>query len=418
MLTFAVLGFGARGKNYTGLIKMLQEDSVLAVCDPDTARLAIAKKHHNIPDEMLFTDEDAFFGKGRLADICIVSTQDAQHHDHAIKALNAGYDLLLEKPIATSEADVLDIYYTAKRLDKKIYVCHVLRYAPFFTYIKKEIDSGKYGRVSTINLTEHVCYWHQAHSYVRGNWANTEKSSPMIVAKCCHDIDILIWLMGDKIKTVSSQGSLRLFKKENQPEGAADRCMQCKFKETCQYSAYRIYIQKRFEKEQKLRWPLDVLTNEAITRENLVKALEEGPYGRCVYACDNDAVDHQVTNFLFENGSTAHLTMTAFSDVGRRDIYVHCEFGEISGNMTENKLHCRRFGEEETVIDVGELAKETSGYGHGGGDFFLIKDIIAESAGEQTLGLTSIENSVESHLVGFAAEKSRLAEGEMQRIQY
>ncbi|MBE6631046.1 MAG: Gfo/Idh/MocA family oxidoreductase [Ruminococcaceae bacterium] len=417
MLTFAVLGFGARGKNYTGLIKMLQENSVLAVCDPDTARLAIAKAHHNIPDEMLFTDEDVFFGKGRLADVCIVSTQDAQHHDHAIKALNAGYDLLLEKPIATSEADVLDIYYTAKRLDKKIYVCHVLRYAPFFTYIKQEIDSGKYGRVSTINLTEHVCYWHQAHSYVRGNWANTKKSSPMIVAKCCHDIDILIWLMGDKIKTVSSQGSLRLFKKENQPDGAADRCMQCKFKDTCQYSAYKFYIQKRFEKEQKLRWPLDVLTNE-ITRENLVKALEEGPYGRCVYACDNDAVDHQVTNFLFENGSTAHLTMTAFSDIGRRDIYVHCEFGEISGNMTENKLHCRRFGEEETVIDVGALAKETSGYGHGGGDFFLIKDIIAESAGEQTLGLTSIENSVESHLVGFAAEKSRLAEGEMQRIQY
>ena len=417
MLTFAVLGFGARGKNYTGLIKMLQQNSVLAVCDPNKERLAIAKEHHAIADEMLFTDEDVFFGKGRLADICIVSTQDAQHHGHAIKALNAGYDLLLEKPIACSETDVLDIYYTAKRLGKKIYVCHVLRYAPFFTYIKKEIDSGKYGRVSTINLTEHVCYWHQAHSYVRGSWANTEKSSPMIVAKCCHDIDILIWLMGDKVKTVSSQGSLRLFKKENQPEGAADRCMQCKYKETCQYSAYKIYIEKRFEKEKKLRWPLDVLANE-ITRENLIEALENGPYGRCVYACDNTAVDHQVTNFLFENGSTAHLTMTAFSDLGRRDIYVHCEFGEISGNMTENKLHCRRFGEEETVIDVGDLAKETSGYGHGGGDYFLIKDIIAESMGEQTMGLTSIDNSVESHVVGFAAERSRLAEGEMQRIKY
>ena len=415
MLTFAVLGFGARGKNYTGLVKQLEENSVLAVCDPDTARLAMAKEIHAIPDEMLFTDEDVFFGKGRLADICIVSTQDAQHHGHALKALHAGYDLLLEKPIATSEQDVLDIYHTAKRLGKKIYVCHVLRYAPFFTFLKKEIDSGKYGRVSTINLTEHVAYWHQAHSYVRGNWANTKESSPMIVAKCCHDIDILIWLMGDRIKTVSSQGSLRLFKRENQPEGAADRCMQCKYKESCPYSAYAYYVVRRFDKEQKLRWPLDVLVNE-ITRENLLNALENGPYGRCVYACDNDAVDHQVTNFLFENGSTAHLTMTAFSDLGRRDIYVHCEFGEISGNMIENKLYCRVFGGEEQVIDVAELAKETSGYGHGGGDYFLIKDIIAESNGEQTLGLTSIENSVQSHIVGFAAERSRLAEGELQRI--
>ena len=418
MLTFAVIGFGARGKNYTNLIKEMQQNSVIAVCDTDPERLAIAKAEHDVSDEMLFTNEDAFFEKGRLADICIVSTQDKQHHDHALKALNTGYDLLLEKPIATSAEEVLDIYYTAKRLGRKIFVCHVLRYAPFFTYLKKEIDSGKYGRVSTINLTEHVNYWHQAHSYVRGNWRNTDESSPMIVAKCCHDIDILIWLMGDKVKTVSSQGSLRLFKRENQPEGAADRCMECKLVESCPYSAYAYYIKKRFDTEKKLRWPLDVLVNE-ITRENLIEALKTGPYGRCVFACDNTAVDHQVTNFLFENGSTAHLTMTAFSELGRRDIYVHCEYGEISGSMLDNKLHCRVFGQDkDTVIDVGELSKETSGYGHGGGDYFLIKDIIAASNGEQTQGLTSIENSIESHVVGFAAERSRLGEGEMQRIKY
>ena len=417
MLTFAVLGYGARGKVYTDIVRNLQEKSVVAVCDPNEVRRAMAKELHTIPDEMLFDNEESFFGKGRLADVCIVSTQDRQHHDHAIKALNVGYDLLLEKPIATTEQDVLDIYYTAKRLGRKIYVCHVLRYAPFFTCIKKEIDSGKYGRVSTINLTEHVGYWHQAHSYVRGNWAKTEESSPMIIAKCCHDIDILIWLMGEKIKTVSSQGSLRLFKRENQPEGAAERCMQCKYKETCAYSAYKYYIVRRFDTEKKMRWPLDVLVNE-ITRENLLEALEKGPYGRCVFACENTAVDHQVTNFLFENGSTAHLTMTAFSDLSRRDIYVHCEYGEISGNMTENKLYCRVFGGEETVLDVAELSKETSGYGHGGGDYFLIRDIIAESNGEPTQGLTSIENSIESHVVGFAAERSRLAEGELQRIKY
>ena len=416
MLTFAVLGFGARGKNYTGLIKEMQTDSVLAVCDPNTERLAMAKAIHNIPNEQLFTDEDVFFGKGRLADICIVSTQDKQHYAHALKALNAGYDLLLEKPIATSAEEVLEIYYTAKRLGKKIYVCHVLRYAPFFTNIKKELDTGKYGRISTINLTEHVAYQHQAHSYVRGNWRNTDESSPMIVAKCCHDLDILIWMMGDKVKTVSSQGSLRLFTRENQPEGAADRCTDCKLMNTCPYSAYTYYIKDRFE-AGKIRWPLDVLVND-ITRENLMEALEKGPYGRCVFACDNTAVDHQVTNLLFENGSTAHLTMTAFSALGRRDIYVHCEYGEISGSMTDNKLHCRVFGQPEQIIDVAELSKETSGYGHGGGDYFLIKDIIAESMGEETQGLTCIENSVESHVVGFAAEASRLGEGEVQRIKY
>ena len=414
MLTFAVLGYGSRGKTYSNTIKLLQKNGVIAVCDPDAERLKMAREEQEIPDNMLFANEDDFFASGKLADVCIISTQDAQHHDHAIRALNIGYDLLLEKPIACTEEDVMDIYNTAKALGRKVFVCHVLRYAPFFTYIKKEIDSGKYGRVSTINLTEHVAYWHQAHSFVRGNWRNTKKSSPMIVAKCCHDLDILVWLIGQKVKNVSSQGSLRLFKRENQPDGAADRCMECKYMESCLYSAYNYYFNKRF-KAGKYTWPLNVLVND-ITEENVLDALKNGPYGRCVFACDNDAVDHQVTNLLFDDGTTAHLTMTAFSELGRRDIYVHCEYGEISGSMTDNKLHCRVFGEDEKVIDVNELSAETTGFGHGGGDYFLIKDILAQSNGEETLGLTSIENSIESHIVGFAAERSRVAEGELQKL--
>ena len=415
MLTFAVLGYGSRGKTYSNTVKLIQNGGVVAVCDKNIERLNMASEDNEISEEMLFTDEDVFFSKGKLADICIVSTQDAQHRDHAIKAMKVGYDLLLEKPIACTEEDVIDIYNTAKTLGRKIFVCHVLRYAPFFTHIKKEIDSGKYGRVSTVNLTEHVAYWHQAHSYVRGNWRDTKKSSPMIVAKCCHDLDILIWLVGKKVKNVTSQGSLRLFKRENQPVGAADRCTDCNYMETCPYSAYDYYFNKRF-KAGKHKWPLNVLVND-ITEENVLDALKNGPYGRCVFACDNDAVDHQVTNLLFDDGTTAHLTMTAFSELGRRDIYVHCEYGEISGSMTDNKLHCRVFGEEETVIDVNELSAEMTGFGHGGGDYFLIKDIIAESNGEKTLGLTSIENSVESHLVGFAAERSRALEGELQKLK-
>ena len=414
MLTFAVLGYGSRGKTYSNTIKLLQKNSVIAVCDPNAERLKMAREEQEIPDNMLFANEDDFFAGGKLADVCIVSTQDAQHHDHAIKALNIGYDLLLEKPIACTEDDVMDIYNTAKALGRKVFVCHVLRYAPFFTYIKKEIDSGKYGRVSTINLTEHVAYWHQAHSFVRGNWRDTKKSSPMIVAKCCHDLDILVWLIGQKVKNVSSQGSLRLFKRENQPDGAADRCIECKYMESCPYSAYNYYFNKRF-KAGKYAWPLNVLVNN-ITEESVLDALKNGPYGRCVFACDNDAVDHQVTNLLFDDGTTAHLTMTAFSELGRRDIYVHCEYGEISGSMTDNKLHCRVFGEEERIIDVNALSAETTGFGHGGGDYFLIKDIIAQSNGEETLGLTSIENSIESHIVGFAAERSRIAEGELQKL--
>jgi hypothetical protein len=185
--------------------------------------------------------------------------------------------------------------------------------------------------------------------------------------------------------------------------------------ESCPYSAYEYYYKTRFL-PGKFRWPLNVLCDE-ITEENLMKALREGPYGRCVYACDNTAVDHQITNLLFENGTTAHLTMTAFSQLSRRDIYVHCEFGEISGSMEDNKIYCRVFGQDEVVLDVNELSKDAAGFGHGGGDYFMIKDIIAESNGEQTMGLTSIDNSVQSHIVGFAAERSRLAEGEMQRIK-
>jgi predicted dehydrogenase len=323
--------------------------------------------------------------------------------------MKAGYHLLLEKPIATCLEDVMEIYNVSVQEQKKVFVCHVLRYAPFYSIIKDEIASGKYGKIATMNLTENVGFWHQAHSFVRGNWAVKEKSSPMIIAKCCHDLDLICWFMDQKCKKVSSFGSLSYFTKDRAPKGHTKRCFGCPEQGKCAYDAEKIYITDRFKKGETY-WPVDVVKANA-TEESLRKALKDGPYGRCVFECDNTVVDHQVVNMQFEDGATAHLTMTAFSTDPYRNIHVHCEKGDIYGSMEEDILHCNVFGFESKDIKISEYFK--SNYGHGGGDYYLIKDIADECHGLPSKGTTSIEKSIQSHLVGFAAEESRLQGGKV-----
>jgi predicted dehydrogenase len=413
-MKFAVLGFGARGQNYTSYFMQMKDVQLAAVCEIRPDRLQKAAKLYNLAADKLFADDQAFAEAGRLADFCIISTLDHQHVGHALMMLDAGYDLMLEKPIATSLGDCAAICEKAQKLDRRVFVCHVLRYAPFFGRIKDELETGAYGAVSTISMTENVVYWHQAHSYVRGNWRNDKTAAPMIIAKCCHDLDIFSWLIGTPCKAVSSMGGLRFYTAANAPAGSADRCLDCAVKNDCAYDAERFYIDENLLSGN-TDWPVSVVSEE-VTPEKVREALRDGPYGRCVWRCDNNVVDHQIVNMEFEGGATAHLTMTAFSDVSScgRDIHIHCEKGELFGNSDKNKLTCIVFGKPARIIDTASAETQR---GHGGGDYFLCKDIAAAYTDGRAKNLTSIENSFQSHTIGFAAEKSRLAGGVLVPIK-
>ena len=406
-MKYSIIGYGGRGCLYSWCFKNCGAELV-SVCDSKDERLTLAQGNHGVANDRLFKNADDFFAQGKMSELCVIATQDESHYEIAMRALEIGYDLMLEKPIATSFEKCEAIYESAKRLGRRIFVCHVLRYAPFFQLIKKELDSGKYGKVETINMTENVAYWHQAHSYVRGNWRRAEDSTPMIVAKCCHDLDILVWLIGADCKYVSSMGSLSLFKKENKPTCATARCVDCPLVETCPYSAVKFYIHDKYEQGEH-GWPCDVLTLKP-TKESLLQALKEGPYGRCVFECDNDVVDHQVVNVEFDGGTTAHLTMTAFSKDCYREIHVHAEYGDIYGNMEENVLHCNIFGGETKDIDIAGLSKDKMA-GHGGGDERLVQDVVDFYEGKAGVGLTTIEKSIMSHKIAFSAEESRVGHG-------
>ncbi len=403
MPSFALIGYGNRGMTYAAILKEMGEQLV-AVCDGNEEKLQNAAALFSLDQSALYTDEDAFFGAGKLADILIIATWDRFHIRQAIRAMEVGYDLILEKPIARSAEECREIEQTAERLGRKVFVCHVLRYAPFFSVLKKELDSGKYGRVSTINLTENVGYEHQAHSYVRGNTRREDLATPMIISKCCHDLDLISWFVGDKCTAVSSFGSLRYFTPENAPEGAAERCMFCELQDTCAYSAKKHYVQKIIERG-KPNWACHVVMPNA-TAETMAKELETSRWGICAFKVDNDVVDHQVVNMLFENGTTAHLTMTAFSDKCYREIHLHGEKGEIYGNMMDNVLHCRIFGGESYDIDLDAEINSVSGY-HGGGDYHLLRSILNYYNGEQDPNVTTLAVSMQSHYIGFAAERSR-----------
>ena len=419
IVRIAIAGVGSRGKNAYGLelLNMKDRAKVVAVADIDPERLALAGDAHGVPDEMRFPSAEAMLAVPKLADAMLVCTQDRQHVPHAVAALKKGYDVMMEKPISPKLEDLQEITKVARENGRRVVVCHVLRYTPFFQTIKKTIDSGVLGEVVSIQALENVRYWHQAHSFVRGNWRREEDTSPMILAKCCHDLDYLVWLCGKKCERVSSYGSLMYFKKSNAPEGAALRCTQgCKAKDGCPYDAEKIYLTNKDTGILcgNVEWPIDVLA-ENPTEEKIRHAIETGPYGRCVFHCDNDVVDHQIVNMQMEGGASLSLTMSAFTSIGGRTIKVMGTLGDLWGDMHENKIRIGVFGKEPQVIDLGKEEKDFAG--HGGGDRLLMEQFVDLMQGKEPDGtITTLETSVESHLVALAAEKSRLENGESIEI--
>ncbi len=407
MLQVAIIGFGRRGQMFAS--KIQQDDSVtlLAVADPiEYIRNCAAE--YGVAPEMRFSGADEFFAQGKICDAVFICTQDSQHIDMAIRAMELGYDICLEKPAAVNIDDCITIRDTANRLGRKVMLTHVMRYSPFYQQIKKVIDDGTLGEIATIQQTENVAWWHFCLSYVRGPWRRMSDSSCTIIAKCCHDLDIINWLMPSKCTSVSSYGELFHFREEKAPEGSALRCRDCApdVKEKCLYNAYKIYPD---------RMGISVIGGTArLNGRDLFEAIEDtnDVVGRCVYHGDNDAIDNQVVNMNFDNGATAHLTMTAFSERCYRYIHVHGTKGQIHGDSETGILHLTVFGQPEVTIDVNKLTDQKLDDGHGGGDYFLYRDFIDYiTLNSPSITRTTIDDSIESHLMGFNAEESRLHGG-------
>ncbi len=292
-----------------------------------------------------------------------------------------------------------------------VVVCHVLRYTRFYSALEALLRRGDLGKLETIAAAENVAYWHFAHSFVRGNWRRSDETSPFILAKCCHDMDILRWLAGTPCRKVQSFGSLDYFKSENAPKGAAERCLGgCACKDECPYDAEKIYItgENCGLRRWGSSWPCNVVVSNP-TEEHVYDALRTGPYGRCVFHCDNNVADHQTVNIEFENDIHASFTVSAFTEECYRTIRVTGTLGEAEGDVSKKKLYVRRFGKGEEVIDLSAPKGEFAG--HGGGDEGIMNGLcdLLESGG--TEALTGIDASVESHVMALAAERSRLEGG-------
>lgn len=402
-----ILGAGGRGTVYSELIKKMPERAtVVAVAEPRDFQRNRVGDMYNIPEERRFRSWTEVAALPKFADAVFVCTQDAMHEAPAIAFAKLGYNMVLEKPMAPTADACRRIAAAVKEAGIVFAVCHVLRYTSYTRCIKKLLTEGRIGKVISIQHLESVGHWHQAHSFVRGNWRNEKESSFMLLAKCCHDVDWIRYLMDRPCDKVSSFGTLDYFKPENQPEGAADRCTDCPagIECTCPYSSIKTYLRDRIYKGEK-GWPTDVITDD-LTTEGVLKALRTGPYGRCVFKCDNDVVDHQVVNMSFKDGCTAQMEMTAFSNDGRISRIFGTK-GSIYGDGQHITVTDFLTGEKETIDtnianDGGMLT------GHGGGDGGIVDSFIyALESGDKSAILSGTDETLESHLMTFKAEESR-----------
>lgn len=408
-LTAVLIGAGNRGITYTNLMFDMQEKYKLtAVAEPIEDRNRYIRDKHQIPDDLCFDDWKPLLKKGKIADFAIISTMDRQHFEPAMEAMKLGYDLLLEKPISPDPEECRKISLAAKKYGVKVVVCHVLRYSDLFVRLKEIIDDGVIGDIVSINHEECVGNVHQSHSFVRGNWGNSERSSFMLLQKSCHDIDMLQWLIGKKCKKVQSFGSLSYFTEKNAPEGSPIFCADgCPAGDSCPYNAVKLYYDDK--KNKWFRTASTQMTNPS--DEDVMNAIKTTQYGKCVFKCDNDVVDHQTVNLLFEDDVTVTFTMSAFT-LGGRHIHIMGTKGEIRAEITD-----------ESPIDVFDFkTRETKRYslvggndvtgGHGGGDYGLIHTLYDYLTDNYTgNAISGAEISCENHLTVFAAEKSRLFGG-------
>ena len=402
-----LVGAGNRGTTYTDIMSEMPEQfQVVAVAEPIESRRNHVRELHHIPDEYCFSDYEPLFALGKIADLAVIATMDRQHFAPAMKAIELKYDLLLEKPIAPSAEECVMIAKAAEENRVRVLVCTVLRYTRLFITLKEIIDSGRIGDVISINHEECVGNVHQSHSFVRGNWGNTERSSLMLLQKSCHDLDILQWLLGKKCRSIQSFGFLSYFTEENAPSDAPEYCIQgCPHGDNCPYNAVKLYLE---DKEN--AWFRETCTRTyAPTDEDVIRAITETQYGKCVYKCDNDAVDHQTVNMLFEDNVTVTFSMNAFTK-GGRFIHIMGTKGEIRTALANDApIELYDFASKEKH-EVPLTGSDGIISGHGGGDTGIIETLYQYLTGNyKGQSVPSISESCYNHLLVFAAEESRFS---------
>ena len=411
-LKVVLLGAGNRGIRYaTHMAEMPDKYQVVAVADPAESRRKTIQEMHKIPDSGLYNSWEEVLSQPKMADICVIALVDDMHYEPALAAIDKGYDLLLEKPVAQTAKECADIANAANKKGVKILVCHVLRYTPFFGKIKELLMEGVIGEVMSLEQTEAVGHIHYSHSYVRGNWHKEADSTPMLLAKCCHDLDMIQWLLDKPCKKVSSFGSLVHFRKENCPEGAPARCVDgnCPAGDTCPYNCLAYYCGPASIARKR------IITNGIAkdfdpTPEEIMTALKTTHYGDCVYQTENDVVDHQVVNMEFAGGATATLTMNAFN-YGGRYIRIYGTKGEIMAHMSDTEIKVYTFDSRGHWTVPTLKVDETINGGHGGGDEGIIRELYEFMSGAYNgFRAADINISVKNHLIGFAAEEARHGE--------
>ncbi len=449
-LSAIMIGAGERGYAAYGPYALAHPDEIqfTAVAEPTPARRLRFAEAHGIAPERRFDTWDELLDRGKIADVALVCTMDTLHAAPAAAALEVGYDVLLEKPMATTLAECVGLVRAAERSGRLLQVAHVLRYTSFFSKVHAIVASGRLGDIVTVEHRENVAYWHMAHSYVRGNWRRRDLSSPMILAKCCHDLDILTWNLGCCAQ-LSSIGSLLHYRAENAPPGAPERCTDgCPAADDCPWYAPRFYIDliplmhvarrspdvgQRVAARLSLQcpellhlirrlvpaadyrgWPVSTISEDTSPQARQ-HALETGPYGRCVYRCDNDVVDHQTVNMAFESGASVVLVMHGHSHEEARTMRYEGTRATLRGKFAYGiddvlEIHDHRTGEVERMDLTGPAGGTT---GHGGGDEGVMASFVraasrAHADANDRPGLTTARESLEGHLMAFAADRARL----------
>ncbi len=397
-VTVILIGAGHRGNIYADYaMKYPDELTIMAVAEPNKERLLKSKKKFRIGEANCFSDWKDVFKKEKFADAVIIATPDKLHTGPCLEALEKGYDVLLEKPIAPTEEECRLILDKAMSSGRIVGVCHVLRYSPYFRELKEILDAGIIGNIISIQHMEPIEQVHMSHSYVRGQWRNSKQTTPILLAKSSHDTDIIRWLVNSPAKDVHCFGNLKWFTNANAPEGSTERCSDgCNVESSCPYSALQIYL-----RDKKRLYVFDMPEDKDKWDEFILEQLKTTDYGRCVYRMDNDQPDHLTVNIIFENGVTAAFSMEAHVSYEGRRTRIMGSKGDIIGNM------------ETLVLTNFKTRKQTSWKlktdAHGGGDHRLVRDWIqAVAQKDPSLLSSSIEVSIESHLMAFAAEKSRL----------
>ena len=413
-IKIAVVGYGNRGQVYADYsLDEPQEVEVVAVVDCNGYKLEIAKERYGLTDKQVFLAYKEFVASGLDVDVVINATMDQVHYETAIEILESNHDMLIEKPIVANREELVKIQKLAKEKGRNVFVCHVLRYSPFYKKIKDFLQTGILGKIVSMEMNEHVWIPHYLTSYVRGKWSKeSECGSPILLAKCCHDMDLVVWLNGAKPKSVFSFGHRKLFVESNKPEGATENCFDCPHKEICKYSAVDLYYKN--DTMPFLVWDSLDKPYDQITLEEKENFLRKNDYGKCAYLCGGDIMDRQNVLVDFVDGSVASFTLSCGTVRPARYIHLRGTDGEIEGKLEEDKFIYRVYNKgtvsfKEEVVDVSCAIVNNAKYGgHSGGDYGIMHDIVRCLNGtEVSSSITLLDDSVQSHFIVFGAEESR-----------